>query len=135
MNNHIDWKAVESHWEEYKDRIKDKWKKLTDDDLKNIHGDRHRLMQALQDRYQLTKDKVEKQVEEFLDTAGTWMEGAKQRVMEVAERGKQYMQENTIKDMTADIRYVIRKNPVRSTLVSIGIGFLLGKLLSSSSRA
>lgn len=135
MENHIDWGAVQSHWDDYKDRIKDKWNKLTDDDMRNIHGDRHRLMQALQDRYQITKDKVEKQVTDFLESSGSWIEGAKQRVVEVAERGKQYVQENSISDMTADLRSMIRKNPIRTALLSVGIGYMLGRIFSSGSRA
>lgn len=135
MENHINWREVETHWDDFKDRIKDKWRKLTDDDMRDIHGDRHRLMQALQDRYDLTKDKVEKQVEDFFEGTGSWIEGAKQRVVDVAERGKQYVQENSISDMTADLRCVIRKNPIRSALVTLGIGYMLGKIASLGSRA
>ena len=133
MENHINWNAVEAHWDDYKDRIQDKWDKLTDDDMRKIHGDRHRLMQALQDRYQLTKDKVETQVSDFLDSASSWMEMAKRRVAEVAEQGKQYVQENSITDMTADLRDAVQQNPIRSILISLGIGYVLGRLFSSSS--
>ena len=135
MDDHINWGALQSHWDDYKDRIKDKWNKLTDDDMRNIHGDRHRLMQALQSRYEITRDKVEKQVTDFLENTGSWIEGAKQRIVKVAERGKQYVQENSISDMTADLRGMIRKNPVRTALLSAGIGYMLGRIFSGSSRA
>lgn len=135
MDKNINWHEVETHWDDFKDRIQGKWKKLTDDDLRDIHGDRHRLMQALQDRYQLTKDKVEKQLEDFFVSTGSWIEGARVRVVEVAERGKQYVQENSIPDMTADLRSVIRKNPIRTALLSLGIGYMLGKIFSSSSKS
>jgi uncharacterized protein YjbJ (UPF0337 family) len=135
MENHINWESVEAHWDDFKDRVKHKWNKLTDDDMRDIHGDRYRLMQALQDRYEITRDKVEKQVSDFLESNGTWIESVKQRVMEVTERGKQYVQENSITDMTSDLRCMIRKNPIRTTLISIGIGYMLGRVLSMGSRS
>ena len=135
MDNRINWREVETHWDDFKDRIKDKWKKLTDDDMRSIHGDRHRLTQALQDRYELTKDKVEKQMDDFFENTGSWIQSARQRVVEVAEQGKNYVQENSISDMTADLRGIIRKNPIRSALVTLGIGYMLGKIASLGSRA
>ena len=135
MNHHIEWEAVEAHWDDYKDRIKHKWNKLTDDDLRSIHGDRYRLMRSLQDHYELSRDKVEKQLEDFLESSRTWLEGVKQRAIDVAEHGKQYVLENSIADMAADIRYVIRKNPIRTTLISLGIGYIVGRIYSSSTRA
>ncbi|MFT3879643.1 MAG: hypothetical protein QM703_08285 [Gemmatales bacterium] len=135
MHNHINWGEVEAHWDDFKDRIKDKWNKLTEDDMRDIRGDRHRLTQALQDRYELTRDKVEKQLDDFIENAGSWVEGARQRVVQAAQRGKHYIQENSISDMTADLRGVIRKNPIRSALVTLGIGYMLGKITSLGSRA
>ena len=135
MDNRINWGEVETHWDDFKDRIKDKWNKLTDADMRDIHGDRQRLMQALQDRYELTRDKVEKQMSDFLESSASWFVGVKQRVVEVAERGKQYVQENSITDMAADLRCVIRKNPISTALLSLGVGYMLGKIFSGGSRS
>src|SRR5437868_6630195 len=128
MNHHIDWEAVETHWDDYKDRIKHQWNKLTDDDLRDIHGDRYRLMRALQDYYEISRDKVEKQLNDFLDNSRSWLEGVKQRAIDVAEHGKHYVLENSIADVTADIRRTIRKNPIRTVLLSVGIGYMVGRI-------
>jgi uncharacterized protein YjbJ (UPF0337 family) len=39
----MDWNRVEGSWKEMKGKIKDKWGKLTDDDLNVINGKRDRL--------------------------------------------------------------------------------------------
>ncbi len=135
MHNHINWDDVRSHWDEYHDKVKHQWTKLTDDDIRDIRGDRHRLMQALQDRYEITKDKVEKEVTEFFEGSGNWIDQAKQRVLNIAEQGKQYVRDNSIPDMTNDLQQVIRRHPIRSALVSMGIGYVLAKLGSMSSRS
>lgn len=135
MENHINWDDVRSHWDDYRDKVKHQWNKLTDDDIRDIRGDRQRLMQALQDRYQITKDKVEKDVTEFFAGSGTWLEQAKQRVLNIAEQGKQYVRDNSLPDMTNDLQQVIRRHPIRSALVSLGIGYVLAKLGSMTSRS
>jgi uncharacterized protein YjbJ (UPF0337 family) len=135
MHNHINWDDVRSHWDEYRDKIKHQWTKLTDDDIRDIRGDRQRLMQALQDRYEITKDKVEKEVTEFFEGSGNWIDQAKQKVLNIAEQGKQYVRDNSLPDMTNDLQQVIRRHPIRSALVSLGIGYVLAKLGSMTSRS
>jgi uncharacterized protein YjbJ (UPF0337 family) len=135
MHNHINWDDVRSHWDEYRDKVKHQWTKLTDDDIRDIRGDRHRLMQALQDRYEITKDKVEKEVTEFFEGSGNWIEQAKQRILNIAEQSKQYVRHNSLPGMTNDLQQVIRRHPIRSALVSMGIGYVLAKLGSMTSRS
>jgi uncharacterized protein YjbJ (UPF0337 family) len=135
MHNHINWDDVRSHWDEYRDKVKHQWTKLTDDDIRDIRGDRQRLMQALQDRYEITKDKVEKEVTEFFEGSGNWIDQAKQKVLNIAEQGKQYVRDNSLPDMTNDLQQVIRRHPIRSALVSLGIGYVLAKLGSMTSRS
>lgn len=134
MHNHINWDDVRSHWDEYRDKVKHQWTKLTDDDIRDIRGDRQRLMQALQDRYEITKDKVEKEVTEFFEGSGNWIDQAKQKVLNIAEQGKQYVRDNSIPDMKNDLQQLIRRHPIRSALVSLGIGYVLAKLGSMTSR-
>jgi len=134
MENHMNWKAVEADWDHFKSRVKGKWNKLTDSDMDQIHGDRHRLMQALQDRYSLTKDKIEEQVEQFLEEAGSWISEAKEKVLDAAQRSGQYLMENSFNDMASDLQATIRRNPIRCALISLGIGYLIGRVLTPSTR-
>jgi uncharacterized protein YjbJ (UPF0337 family) len=39
----MDWNRVEGNWKEAKGKIKEKWGKLTDDDLTAINGQRDQL--------------------------------------------------------------------------------------------
>jgi uncharacterized protein YjbJ (UPF0337 family) len=131
MENPINWKAVERKWDDYKDHVKDKWRKLTDDDLNQIHGDRHRLMTALQDRYNMTKDKVEEQVNTFFSEAGSWFDEARDKVVEVARKGKEYIQETNLPDMASDVKALISKYPITAALIGIGLGYLCGRMFTS----
>ena len=39
----MDWNCVEGNWKQVKGKVKEKWGKLTDDDLTTINGRRDQL--------------------------------------------------------------------------------------------
>jgi uncharacterized protein YjbJ (UPF0337 family) len=61
----MNWDQVEGRWKQYKGRVKEKWGKLTDDDLDVIDGRRQELVGKIQERYGLARDAAEKQADEF----------------------------------------------------------------------
>lgn len=58
-------KKWEGRWDQIKGNIKKTWGKLSDDDLKQIDGDRDRLVGKLKEKYGFTKEQAEKKVDEF----------------------------------------------------------------------
>jgi uncharacterized protein YjbJ (UPF0337 family) len=64
----MNWDRVEGKWKQYSGKIKEKWGKLTDDDLTTISGKRDQLIGKLQERYGWAKDQAERQVDEFSQT-------------------------------------------------------------------
>jgi uncharacterized protein YjbJ (UPF0337 family) len=57
---------LKGKWKEIKGVLKQKWGKLTDDDITQIEGMEDRLLGALQKRYGYTKEIVEKEYEAFM---------------------------------------------------------------------
>jgi uncharacterized protein YjbJ (UPF0337 family) len=62
----MNWDQVEGKWKEYKGTAKEKWGKLTDDDIDVIDGKRQQLVGKIQQRYGLAKEAAEKQADEFV---------------------------------------------------------------------
>ena len=60
------WEEIAGHWTYYKGRIKERWGKLTDDELEVIDGEWDQLIGSLQVCYGLTKQEVERQLQEFI---------------------------------------------------------------------
>ena len=54
-------------WKEIKGGIKEKWGKLTDDDLAAVEGKKEKLLGFLQKRYGYTEDKAEREYNDFID--------------------------------------------------------------------
>jgi uncharacterized protein YjbJ (UPF0337 family) len=56
---------VKGKWKQFSGQVKEKWGKLTDDDLDEIDGASERLEGKLQERYGLARDEAKRQVEDF----------------------------------------------------------------------
>jgi uncharacterized protein YjbJ (UPF0337 family) len=61
----MNWDQIEGKWKQYSGKAKEKWGKLTDDDLATISGKRDQLVGILQQRYGLAKEQAERQIDEF----------------------------------------------------------------------
>jgi uncharacterized protein YjbJ (UPF0337 family) len=67
----MNWDQVEGQWSQVKGRLKSKWSKLTDDDLKNLSGKKEALIGKIQERYGIMKDEAEKQLDEWISEIST----------------------------------------------------------------
>jgi uncharacterized protein YjbJ (UPF0337 family) len=56
---------IAGQWKQLSGQIKEKWGKLTDDDLKRAEGNSEYLAGKIQERYGIAKDVADKQVKEF----------------------------------------------------------------------
>ena len=58
----MNWDQMGGKWNQVKGSMKEKWGKLTDDDLQVIDGKRDLLVGKIQERYGLTKEQAEEQI-------------------------------------------------------------------------
>lgn len=61
----MNWDRVEGNWKQFTGKVKEQWGKLTDDDLVVINGKRDVMIGKVQERYGITKDVAEREVDEF----------------------------------------------------------------------
>jgi uncharacterized protein YjbJ (UPF0337 family) len=64
----MNWDTIEGKWKQSAGAVKEKWGKLTDDDLTVIAGKKDQLVGKIQERYGIARDAAEKQVNEFTST-------------------------------------------------------------------
>jgi uncharacterized protein YjbJ (UPF0337 family) len=65
----MNWDEVTGKWNQLKGSVKERWGKLTDDDLTMIDGKRDRMVGKIQERYGITKEKAEEQIRDWNFTA------------------------------------------------------------------
>jgi len=61
----VNWDQIEGRWNQLKGAVKQRWGKLTDDDLDVIAGKKDELLGKLQEKYGITKEQAEKQLEQW----------------------------------------------------------------------
>jgi uncharacterized protein YjbJ (UPF0337 family) len=61
----MNWEKVQGNWKQFKGKVKEKWGKLTDDDLTVVAGKREQLAGILQKKYGYAKEQAEKELDEF----------------------------------------------------------------------
>jgi uncharacterized protein YjbJ (UPF0337 family) len=82
----MNWDGLEGKWKQYKGQVREKWGKLTDDDIHVIAGRREQLVGRLQERYGIAKQEASRQADEFLK-ALTEVPTDKERVKAAGQRG------------------------------------------------
>ena len=58
--------VLKGKWKEIKGGVKEKWGKLTDDDLAQVEGNIEKLLGLLQQKYGYAKDKAEQEYQDFI---------------------------------------------------------------------
>ncbi len=61
----MNWNEIEGKWEQFSGKVREKWGKLTDNDLTVIKGKRDQLVGKLRERYGYAQDQAEKEASEF----------------------------------------------------------------------
>ena len=61
-NARMDWNRIASNWAHWKGRVRERWSRLTDDELNLIAGQRDRLTGRIQDAYGLSREEAERQL-------------------------------------------------------------------------
>lgn len=66
----MNWDQVKGKWKQAKGQCREKWGKLTNDEIDVIDGKREQLVGKIQERYGIAKEEAERQVAEFESSFG-----------------------------------------------------------------
>jgi uncharacterized protein YjbJ (UPF0337 family) len=59
-------RILNAQWKQLQGKVKEKWGKLTDDDVAQVKGQFDQLVGVIQEKYEMTRSKAESEVNEFL---------------------------------------------------------------------
>jgi uncharacterized protein YjbJ (UPF0337 family) len=62
---HKNWDQIQANWTLLRDKVREKWADLTDDEIDEVGGKRHELVAALQRRYGRTKNDADRDVDDW----------------------------------------------------------------------
>ncbi len=61
----MNWDQIEGKWKEFSGKVKQKWDKLTDDEIGQLSGKKDELAGTLQKHYGYSKDEVNRHLDDF----------------------------------------------------------------------
>jgi len=66
----------EGKWKQLKGAVKQRWGKLTDDDIALLSGKRDELVGKIQERYGITKEQAQREADEWATATSGDLQGA-----------------------------------------------------------
>jgi uncharacterized protein YjbJ (UPF0337 family) len=70
---------LQGKWKQMKGSIKERWGKLTDDDVDIINGQSDQLVGRIQERYGIAKEEARRQVDEWMRSGSPAVEHERRR--------------------------------------------------------
>jgi uncharacterized protein YjbJ (UPF0337 family) len=128
-------------WAQIRQHLQGWWDQLTEQDLDQIAGQQDQLVRVIQERYQLLHERAQDEVDQRLQayqTSGSPMaeafiaaaDEAASRLTETAEQGHATAAGPSVLDRyTGDLVSLVRRYPVTSVLIGLGVGVLLARSL------
>jgi len=145
MNNDI----LSGQWKQMQGSLKSWWGQLSDDDFDNIGGQKDKLIGWVQEKYGRTREQATQEddarLKEYSDKYGGTVADLKARAYDIGEtvvgkaneaatavrsgveKASSYFQEKTLDSMGSDVTALVRKYPVQSVLIGIGVGIWLAR--------
>jgi uncharacterized protein YjbJ (UPF0337 family) len=129
-------------WSHIQQQVKSWWDRLTDADLEQVAGQKERLVRTIETRYGYARERAEQEVDrrlaEFYATLEAWRGNRLVESASTAAKGIASTVTTTIGDTVAragrhlpefpgGLAEFIRRHPIPSLMVGMGLGFLLGR--------
>lgn len=111
---------LSSQWQKLKGEIRSKWGKLTDDDIERIAGQKDKLIGALQERYGYVWEEARQVVDRYLEDYDSLKNQATEALRAVSSK-------ENIQKFGSDVMELVRRYPISSLLIGLGIGYLLAR--------
>ena len=139
----MDWNRIEGDWKRMKRKVKERWGKLTDQDLTALDGSREQLEGKIQERYGYAKDQVRKEIDDWFQSTALAANGDANELADQIEAIRTDIQsltstvgriankqlgraQDTAVEAARSAEDAIMRNPVSAVAIAAGLGFLFG---------
>lgn len=134
----MDWTRVEGNWKQMKGRVKERWGKLTDDDLTAIAGRRDQLEGMIQERYGYAKERARREIEDWFHSIESnlaeQIETLRCGIQELSSTVERLAKEqlpharSRATDALTGAEDAVKRNPLVVVAIALGLGLLIGVL-------
>ena len=134
----MDWTRVEGNWKQMRGRVKERWGKLTDDDLTAIAGRRDQLEGMIQERYGYARERARREIEDWyrsiesnlaeeIETLRSGIQSLASTIDRIAKGQMPHARGRPIGAIN-EAEEAVKRNPLSALAIALGLGFLIGVL-------
>jgi uncharacterized protein YjbJ (UPF0337 family) len=134
----MDWTRVEGNWKKMKGTVKERWGKLTDDDLTAIAGRRDQLEGMIQERYGYAKERARNEIEDWYrsmeSNLAEQIESLRSGIQNLSSTVERIANEqipparSRATEALNDAEEAVKRNPLAVVAIALGLGLLIGVL-------
>ena len=132
----MDWTRVEGNWKQMRGRVKERWGKLTDDDLTAIAGRRDQLEGMIQERYGYARERARREIEDWyrsmesnlseqIESLRAGIQSLASTVDRIAKGQMPHARARAIGAIN-EAEEAVKRNPLSALGIALGLGFLIG---------
>ena len=127
--------VLEGNWNEIKDKLRQKWVQLTDDDLLQFRGDADEIIGIIQRKTGEARKAIERYLQELSVSAAAALGTAAETVRDYAPQASETVQDTAkqaVDQMRAgynEAKRFVRDRPGESLAVCFGVGLITGVVI------
>jgi ElaB/YqjD/DUF883 family membrane-anchored ribosome-binding protein len=127
-------------WYELKERLKNRWHQLTEEDFASIDGSIEHLAGVIQQKTGEARDFIERIVREYLQQARSGFDHAGEATRDYAARAAESAQEvyervaDNVRTGYREAEGLVRQRPIESVVVAFGTGIITGLIIGLIAR-
>jgi uncharacterized protein YjbJ (UPF0337 family) len=124
----VNQQVLAGKWHEVSGKLKEKWGKLTDDDLRSFNGNVDQLVGRIQRKTGESREVIEEFLGEVAEEGSEMMDQVRERVEGAAEQVTEGMRHgyDRFREGYAEAEKVVQQRPGQSIAVAFGLGLLAG---------
>jgi len=108
-------------WREVRQKLKEKWNQLSDQDLRSFDGNVEHLIGQIQRKTGESRAAIEHFLDEFMDTLNEEGSEMASQIRETAQQGYE-----AVRDTYAEAERAVQRRPAQAVAVAFGLGMVAG---------
>ena len=131
----VNQQVLEGNWSELTGQIKQRWAKLTDNELQEVRGNAEQLVGLIQRKTGEARERIEDELESLVAEGGSMAARATAAVRHATEEATERVQQgyeqvsDKMKVGYGEAERVVKERPIESVAVAFGSGLIAGVIV------